>query len=208
MDNQPWKKLDTESAKAYAAFCSYYLLPARDRSLDQAYSVSNRDRTSIKKRASGQWRAWSVAHDWVVRSLAYDEHLADQDRLLWEERRKASREKDWNQAEAMRKIVDDSLPHAERFIRTRRAIVPAQGDTPEREVITMTFNIVALSQVLMNASKLQLLATGRVTENLQPVLSEAQVAQLIEEGITSLAAERGWVKGEGGANGLLDNGNC
>ena len=206
MDDQPWGKLNTESAKAYAAFNAYCLMPARDRSLDQAYLVSNQDQTGIKNRASGQWRAWSVAHDWVARSLAYDAHLADQDRQLWEERRKASREADWNQAEAMRKIVDDSLPNAERFIRTQRTVIPAQGDTPEREVLTMRFNIVALSRVLMDASKLQLLATGRVTENLAPVLSEAQVDQLIEEGIMSLAAERGWVKGEGGENGLLDNG--
>ncbi len=205
MDNQPWEKLDTESARAYAAFHAYCLMPARDRSLDQAYLVSNQEQTSIKKRASGQWRAWSVAHDWVARSLAYDVHLADQDRLLWEERRRASREKDWNQAEAMRKIFDEALPNAEKFVRTQRTHIPATDDQPAKDVITLSFNIVALSRVLMDASKLQLLATGRVTENLQPVLSDAQVAQLIEEGIASLAAERGWIMG-GGQNELLEPG--
>lgn len=196
MERQPWQRLKSESGKAYAAFCAYYQLPARERSIDEAWRRA-RNQQGTSNHADGTWTGWSTKHDWPARALAYDEHLAEQDRLLWEERRRQMRERDWAQAADLRRIIDEALPHAERFIRTQRTVIPGraavspqngqpgQPGAPDREVITMSFDITGLSRVLVEASKLQRLATNEPTDHLQ--LSGAALDALIARGLEALA---------------------
>lgn len=195
VDNQPWQRLANETTVAFEAFSLYLNLPPKERSIDAAWRIATSEQQkSNKKRANGRWTAWSAQHSWPARAAAHDAHLAaiEQDEYdqTWLQRRRESRESDWTQAQAMRKLVDDSLPHAERFIKSQRTIVPAQGDTPEREVITLSFNIVALSRVLMDASKLQRLATNQTTENVASTLTDEQADAMIEAALADILASR------------------
>src|SRR5262245_43707892 len=120
----------SESAKAYAAFRAYMVLPARERSIDEAYRRADPQQNHSGKRAAWQWWRWSVAHDWVNRAAAYDAHLAEQDRLLWEERRRQLKEADWADGEAERELVRAALPHARQFIHQQRTVIPSSDGQP------------------------------------------------------------------------------
>jgi len=112
----------------------------------------------------------------------------DAEDAKWVERRLRLRERDWTQGEALRRIFDESLPHAQGFIRSKTAHIPAQGDTPARNVITMAFDITGLAMVLEKASKLQRLASELSTDNLQ--LSGAALDVVIRYEIDKLANQQ------------------
>ncbi len=183
MARQPWHRQKGETAKAYAAFCAYYKMPIHERGLDAAWCAKNPQANSSQ--ANGVWTNWSTKNGWVSRSAAYDEHLAEQDRILWEERRAILRQRDWDQADELRAVVSDAIPHAQQFIRSKRRFIPATDDSPEREVVTMQFDITGLSRVLTDASKLQRLATDLSTENIE--LSGAALDAVIARELAQLA---------------------
>jgi hypothetical protein len=187
--------LPTETDKAFDAFASYYILPARERSIQAAYRASSPRQDSIGKRASGQWSQWAAAHDWVARAAAYDQHLAEQDRLLWEERRRQVKQADWDDGDALRLLTRDALPHARQFIHQQRTVIPARDGMAEQVIITLSFDVVGLSRVLAEASKLQRLATGDSTDNLQ--LSGAALDTFIAGQLARLV--NGTETGDGGA---------
>jgi hypothetical protein len=211
--HEPWERRDGESSEAYAAFCSYYLLPAQGRSIDTAWRA-NQDQNQIDdgaaqpspegetngRRAPSEWFRWSSKYEWVARAAAYDDHLADQDRLAWEDRRRQLRQRDWEQADALRGIVDAALPGANQFLRRRTTtlrgqptVVDVDGNViqagaPDREVTTLAFDIAALARVLSDASKLQRLAADEPTETIG--LSGAALHDAIERGLAALADKR------------------
>src|SRR5262245_45933358 len=154
-----------ETAKAYAAFRAYMLLPVRERSIDLAHARANGQQMVSGKRALPVWFKWSSTHDWVARAAAYDAHLAEQDRLLWEERRRQLKEADWADGEAERELVRAALPHARQFIHQQRTVIPASDGQPEQVIITLSFDVVGLSTVLERASKLQRLAADEPTDH-------------------------------------------
>jgi hypothetical protein len=180
-----WTKRDDETALAYSAFTAYYLLPVRERSIDAAYLRANPDQTQIGGRAKWSWFQWSTKHDWVARAAAYDTHLAEQDRLLWEERRRQLKQADWDDGDAMRQLTRDALPHARQFIHQQRTVIPARDGQPEQVIVTLSFDVVGLSRVLAEASKLQRLATGESTDNVQ--LSGAALDAFIARQLVRLA---------------------
>lgn len=162
-----WDRLPEESRAAFDAFAHYYQMPARERSIQAAYRASNPRQDSIGKRASGQWSQWAAQHDWVARAADYDSYLAEQDRLLWEERRRQVKQADWDDGDAMRQVTREALPHARQFIHQQRRVVPARDGQPEQVIITLSFDVVGLSKVLAEASKLQRLASNEPTDNIQ-----------------------------------------
>lgn len=163
-----WQRLADETAAAYAAFCSYYLLPPRERSIDRAWrDAANEGQNRDGKRAPGNWAAWSATHHWVKRALAHDEHVAEQNRLLWEERRTLLREQDWEMAQTARGIIAVALPEASGFIQRTERFLPGENGAPNTVIITEQFNISALMRALTEASKLQRLATDEPTENIK-----------------------------------------
>lgn len=214
MERKPWQRRDGESRVAYDAFCHYYRLPVRGRSLDAAYRAGakqgeNRD----GKIAPSHWAAWSSKHEWVARAAAYDEHLAEQDRLQWEERRRRLRERDWEQADQLRQVVADALPHANQFVRRQTTTVRgnAAAGIPDREIVTLQFDITALARVLTDASKLQRLAADEPTERVQltgaalDAYIAAQLARLADSGEAGDGGAAGSdeVVGEGGFGDAL-----
>lgn len=191
-ERKAWDRLPGESAKAFEAFTAYCRQAARARSIEAAYqsTVAASEQGKRVRSAPRRWYTWSSDHSWVLRAAAYDEYLAEEDRLLWEERRKRLKERDWDQAEALRQIVEDALPHAERFLRQSTVTVPGdpQRGTPERQIITVQFDIAALTRVLVEASKLQRLATDEPTDNINH-LSGAALDAAIERELARRVAE-------------------
>lgn len=168
MADQSWDKRDDESAVAYAAFQAYTRLLPRDRSIDAAWrSAAKPQQDRVGKRAPRQWFTWSSDHEWVRRAAAYDQYLAEQDRLLWEDRRRQLRHRDWDQADRLRQVVEDGIDNARQFVRQNRTFIRGEDGEPDREIITLTFDIGALAQVMERASKLQRLATDEPTANIQ-----------------------------------------
>lgn len=158
-----WHRLPDESAKAYDAFQLYL----QEGSIDAAWRATNQGQTSNAKRAPGQWATWSSKHRWVERATAYKEHLAELDRLKWEERRKQLQEADWSDGQEVRKLVMSALPEATRFIARKEVRIKGKKGEPDQLIITESFNIAGLVQALTGADKLQRLATDEPTDNIQ-----------------------------------------
>lgn len=200
----PWEQQEGETSKAFAAFSLYLQQPAATRSIDAAWRrYTNRPQTVDGKRAPPAWGKWSVKYAWLARATAHDAYLAKREQdeydAVWLERRRIARERDYTQADELRRIIDDALPQAERFIRTQRSFIPgrpaqpardgqpAQAATPDREVITMGFDVVGLSKVLAEASKLQRLSNDLSTENVE--LSGAALYASIQRELAQLASQ-------------------
>lgn len=189
----PWQRLKTESAQAYAAFGLYL----EHGSIDAAWLATNPQQTGNGKRAPGQWTGWASKYEWVARATAYADHLAEQNRLLWEQRQRELQERDWQQADRMRRIVDEAQVMADQFLRSKTTTIPGvptvvdadgnviQHGTPTRQLITTALDIVAVSKVMLDASKQQRLATGQSTEHIE--LSGAALDAAIERLALGLA---------------------
>jgi hypothetical protein len=180
-----WDKRDEESRVAYDAFTHYYQMPVRERSIDAAWRAANPRQERSDRRANGQWMGWSAKHEWVARAAAYDAYLAEQDRLLWEERRRAMREREWARGDALHDLIERALPFAEQFIHHRREFIPGRDGQADREVITMSFDVTGLSKVSIDASKLQRLSTGDPTERQE--LSGAALDALLARELARVA---------------------
>jgi hypothetical protein len=179
------RRTETESAKAYAAFTAYYLLPARERSIDAAWRVANPQYRNSTKTVPGFWKQWSANHDWVARAAAYDQEIAKQDELLWEERRRRKKEREWTEAEQIRDVIEEAIPHARQFIHTKTAFKKGENGQPDREYITIQFDIVGLATVAEKMQKIQSLVLGDSTENVN--LSGAALISVIEAEFRRLA---------------------
>lgn len=118
VDNEPWLKMPTESAKAYAAFIAYRDMPPRDRSLRKAVVRHFGVSTSSKVR---QFQTWSARWMWVDRASAWDEFKDYQAR---EEQLKAI--KDANSKHI--KIASSMLSKALERLKTMEPIELAPAD--------------------------------------------------------------------------------
>lgn len=169
MERQLWERQEGESSKAHAAFLVFLRLPIEQRSIDAAWRrASGLQETS--NHANGVWTGWSSKYNWVARATAHDTYLAKKEQdeydALWEERRRIARQRDFEQADKIRAIIDESLPHAERFIKSSRSFIQGKDGAPDKEIITLSFDLTGLSRVLTDVSKLQRLANDQSTENI------------------------------------------
>jgi hypothetical protein len=192
-----WDRREDETPKAYAAFAVYVQMPVRERGIDAAWRESAANtRPNRAQIAPRHWYTWSSAYDWVARSAAYDSYLAEQDRLLWEERRRAMREREWERGDALHDLVAQALPSATQFIHAQRQFIAGRDGQPDREVITMSFDVTGLSKVSIDASKLQRLATNEPTERTVNDLSGSALDALIARELARVAD--GGQAGDGG----------
>lgn len=182
-----WDKLPAETSKAFDAFHAYLLCP-KPRSIDAAYFRAHPQPNNIGKRAAWQWWRWSVAHEWVKRVTAYDAHLLKQDELLWEERRRRKKEREWTEAEQIRDVLEEAIPHARQFIRHKTAYVRGENGAPDREIITVEFDIVGLATVAEKMQRIQNLVLGDATENVN--LSGAALNALLASEFARVAYGR------------------
>lgn len=84
-----WERRAGETAKQYAAFCEYRVIPAADRSIDAAWKKYKVGTTSI---TPGYFRHWAADNEWVARALAYDMHIEEQARAAYEAERLKQRD--------------------------------------------------------------------------------------------------------------------
>jgi hypothetical protein len=74
----PWDRLLNERSKAYRLFCMYRDLgPAR--TLERLSSVEDSDSKKVATRAN--LKVYSRKYDWVARARAYDDYLAEKERI-------------------------------------------------------------------------------------------------------------------------------
>lgn len=186
---EPWTRRPGESNVAFAAFQLYLNEGSIDAAWRAADPLQNRD----GKRAPGQWAQWSSKYEWVARAQAYADHLAEQNRQLWEQRRAEMLERDWQQGNDLRNVVAASLAieKVAPFLRTRTThrpgiptIVDTEGrvirqGTPAETLFTTEMLILDLAKALEIGSKLQRLATNEPTDNINN-LSGAALDSLIE----------------------------
>lgn len=85
---KPYDRQESETQKAYAAFCVYRDL-GKSRSLDAAYDLL-KERQNSGKRASGFLCKWSKQHSWVSRAEQYDLDLEQRRRLEREQQESAA----------------------------------------------------------------------------------------------------------------------
>jgi hypothetical protein len=105
-------------------------------------------------------REWSVAHDWQKRIEAWTAEQQQVDQVLWEGRRRAIREADWEAGEALRLLAADILQETPQFLKTTRRFIKGTNGTPDREVITVGIDIGAMLKALAQASDLQRQSAG------------------------------------------------
>jgi hypothetical protein len=172
-DRPLWERQPWDTAASFAAFQLWLLQGERPRSLDAAYRTQvGREcyASGTPLRASDAWRRWYQGRDptgarrqhngrpvptWSDRAQAYDDHLAELDRLKWEQRRAAVREADWLAGEALRDLAAQVLAQTPQFVKPARRLVKGGKGVPDREVITLALDGTFLLKTLDLASELQ-----------------------------------------------------
>lgn len=196
-----WARFPEESSKAYACFLQYLRLSPIVRSVERAYRVSIKASKDEVVNVPSNWADWASKYSWLLRAKAYDDMRFGEELEEWETRRKAARERDWQQAERLRDIVDGALPSATQFF-SRRVGQPQGGTptivneagqviqqgTPAQTVITVAFNVTDLTQVLEKASKMQRLVNDQPTDNINN-LTGAALDQALSRALSQWALD-------------------
>lgn len=199
--DEPWGRRENETGKAYAAFLEYLRLPSHLRSVGRAYRSSQKLDEASMVTAPSNWRDWAARHEWMERATSWDKKATEDDLDKWEKRRAAAKERDWDQAERLRAIVDEALPSVNRFFR-RNVGAPQGGEptvinqegqvirqgTPSQVIITVAFDVTGMTKVLMDASKLQRLVLDEPTDNINN-LSGFVLDAALERALTQRALE-------------------
>ncbi len=151
---------DGETKKAYQAFIDYALMgPGRSlRQLHARYRAQNGIEPGTEKpptRRLSTLGEWSSKYAWQKRIEAWTEEQKQIDQALWNGRRRAIREADWEAGEALRGLAADILTQTPQFLKTTRRLVKGTNGAPDREVITVGIDIGAMLKALAQASDLQ-----------------------------------------------------
>jgi hypothetical protein len=219
-----WKRQPWDSAASFAAFRRWLLQDKRPRSLDAAYRAhvgreSDADPTKI--RASATWRRWFQARDqtnqplpgaktWEARAQAYDDHLTEQDRLKWEQRRRELRESDWQTGEKLREQVNAAIEEIPQFLTTKRRVIKGSPGQPDREVITLGLKLNEVAGAAEVASKLQRLAAEMPTDRQQvdAVITGVTADDLAKARDKAKQLEDELLHGDSGPDGDPDGGSA
>lgn len=190
-ERKAWGRMEGETSLAYTNFLAYLKLGPRVRTIERAYhSVEGLPLDSPIEVPSHWWK-WSARWDWLRRALAYDTEVQEIELSKWEKRKEEARERDWQQAEKLREIVDGALPTASQFF--RRNVGAPQGGTPSvvneagvtirqgvpsQVIVTVAFDVVGMTNVLKEASKMQRLTVNEPTDNINNLTGPALDAAL------------------------------
>ena len=141
---------------------------------------------------------WSFRYSWVLRVTCYDEleneRRTNEDRELWLGRRAELRKADWDQGDKLRKLTDEMLAVASKYVVKSRSFSPGtptvvdkKGNViskgkPDTQTLNIALNEAILPRIAKLASDMQRLAAGEPTEHTQTTsigmtLSEWQKAQ-------------------------------
>lgn len=187
----PWGRLPNETFKAYTAFMLYLRLHPKERTMKNAYRIEKGVPRDEDIELSRHWTDWASRFHWIARAKAYDDERAADELAKWEQRKEAARERDWRQAEALRDIVEGAIPTATQFF--RRQVGQPQGGmptivneagqvirqgTPSQVIVTVAYDIVGITRVLVDTSKMQRLIVDEPTDNINNLTGAALDAAL------------------------------
>ena len=168
---EPIQKAKTESWRANSALRDYYQMgPARslrkllDRYVKQAANKAQTKSAEIQEPPTTKWTTmgtWSKRHSWVERVSKQDEIDREDENRLWLERRRAIRERDFDQGDKLRELADKILEETPNFIKTTRRKGPDGG-----EVIFVALDGHLMVKALEKGSDLQRMAAEIATENI------------------------------------------
>lgn len=84
-----WDQRDGETSRAWAAFCAYRDLPAKDRNIEAAWRSLNgsepaKTGQNRPKSAPSTWTEWAFNHDWKARAAAFDREQDRKQRDLFD----------------------------------------------------------------------------------------------------------------------------
>lgn len=167
---EPIQKAKTESWRANSALRDYYQMgPTRslrkllDRYIRQAANKEQTKSAEIQDPPTTKWTTmgtWSNRHQWVERVSKQDEIDREDENRLWLERRRAIRERDFDQGNKLRELADKILEETPNFIKTTRRKGP-DGD----QVIFVALDGHLMVKALNSGSELQRMAAEIATEN-------------------------------------------
>ncbi len=199
-DLSTWVSLarrDGESKRAHAAFVDYALMgPGRSlRQLHAKYRERIVSGSSAEKPPTTRLPtlfAWSSKYEWQKRIEAWTAEQQLLDQALWNGRRHAIREADWEAGEALRGLAADILAQTPQFLKTTRRFVKGTNGAPDREVITVGIDTGAMLKALVQASELQRQAaempkTVDVTTGGESIGVNVDLSGLSIEQLTALA---------------------
>ncbi len=188
---------DGETDKAYAAFVDYALMgPGRSlRKLWDRYRGQNGGKAGAEKPPSKRLatlETWSSKFAWQKRIEAWAAEQQQVDQALWNGRRRAIREADWEAGEALRSLAADILAQTPQFLKTTRRLVKGTNGAPDREVITVGIDTGAMLKALAQASDLQRQAAEMpkvvdVTSDGEAIGVKVDLSGLSIEQLTALA---------------------
>jgi hypothetical protein len=190
----PLNRCKGEPRTANAALGDYYRM-GNGRSLRALYACYRGQSASeslakppVTKRFSTIC-TWSSRFSWVERismqeqldraqvETAKNKALAEQI-AKWSERQITVRDRDWNQAEEVRKIVDKILEVAPQFIKRHQKTIKGKNGAPDTLLIREALDIKLMISALSTASNLQRLAAEMETEH---SLNENTTPENLEE---------------------------
>lgn len=178
--DNPLARCHSESKLANAGLLDYYQMGS-GRSLRTLFSKyrnqnSNSALTPSPTNRLSTITTWSVRFSWQERIARREElDLAEDKRVkskaleesakAWAERRLAVRERDWEQAEAIRDLMDEVLESAPKYIKRRQRTIKGKDGAPDTIVITESLDVKLMITGTQVASKMQRLAAEMETEH-------------------------------------------
>ncbi len=191
----PWDRQPWDTSASFRAFL-LYLGQEPPRSVHEAYRIHKGCEKDMTKRAPGVWRNWAQARTpkgdlipdalpWAKRAEAWDDHLAAQDALRWEQRRAEQREREWQGGQSLFERAEQiaKLP----YMRGKKSdYVLVTPEMVGQEIATTTtvepLNVSAKDEATLRqtASKLGRLAAGMESDRQTLVLQmEKEVETLL-----------------------------
>ena len=113
---RPWHKQNTETAKAYHAFCHYFALPLGKRTALRAFKdhlvdcgAKFRQEPHELTQAPYSWKRWCADNNWIERAELHDEHIEIQAQKRWRQMLINERDQQYKMAVAVRSKVAQRL---------------------------------------------------------------------------------------------------
>ena len=194
-DLNPWERQSWDTSASFQAF-RVYLEQEAPRSVVEAYRQKTGKEKAKVSQAPGGWNNWAGGKDykgdpipnaltWAKRAEAWDDYLAAQDALRWEQRRAEQREREWQGGQSLFERAEQiaKLP----YMRGKKSdYVLVTPEMVGQEIATTTtvepLNVSAKDEATLRqtASKLGRLAAGMESDRQTLVLQmEKEVETLL-----------------------------
>ena len=190
---QPWERQPNETEQAYRAFRAWLETdPPTNRSILESYRRVYGSNTAVKP--PGYFTAWVTKHHWRSRAQQWDNdraraaHEAELKAIAanaakWAKRREAINEADFNDAEALRKKVQEIIAMPV----VRRTLTQTETSEDGRTIINnytiepLAVRAADAARMLQLASDRQRLAADMATQIVETVTPESQTAIKLAE---------------------------